>query len=497
MKLTFDIKLQAAKLKIATSLAPYYSKGLYSMTPVHSDKVAVAAVDQTWRLYLNTEALKKWSVDSTAMLLVHELRHLLSKHSARAKALGINASTAGVWNTACDCEINSQLKAEDYPAPPGGWTQDTCVLPEFFDLPDGLTAEEYYKQLQAMDPEPEPEPEPDPEGEPGDSEDEDTTSGSGEGDHPGDEEDSPSGTSTGTSKPKDPEDTLGEPQKNPGESAPDAPPKDGSTADDKTKDGKQGTTEGRGSGVDGIPKEYEEQGEGEVPKGIDSDREMRLISEIATEIQSAPPGTIHGNVEDWAAQLLQPRVNWRKELAAQIRRAIQSKRGKSDYTYNRPSRRQSGRDYVVPAMIDYDPEIVVAVDTSYSMGLSAPSGGRILDAAVSEIDGILRGAGKLRVPVFAVDTEAAKVQMVTSAKNMVTSGGGGTDMGAGIKAAEAMKPRPDIVIVVTDGITPWPKSRPKGGMSVLIARLAMNEWDLKNYPAPSWARVIDIDREEL
>ena len=38
-------------------------------------------------------------------------------------------------------------------------------------------------------------------------------------------------------------------------------------------------------------------------------------------------------------------------------------------------------------------------------------------------------------------------------------GGGGTDMVAGIDAAMSLRPRPDAVIVLTDGYTPFPHQR--------------------------------------
>lgn len=34
-------------------------------------------------------------------------------------------------------------------------------------------------------------------------------------------------------------------------------------------------------------------------------------------------------------------------------------------------------------------------------------------------------------------------------------------MRAGLDAAAALKPRPDLVIVMTDGYTPWPAQAPK------------------------------------
>ena len=66
-------------------------------------------------------------------------------------------------------------------------------------------------------------------------------------------------------------------------------------------------------------------------------------------------------------------------------------------------------------------------------------------------------------------------------------GGGGTDMGAGIAAAAALRPRPAVTVVLTDGFTPWPPGPPKG-MRVVIGLLG------EQAPtAPSWARAVRVE----
>ena len=46
-------------------------------------------------------------------------------------------------------------------------------------------------------------------------------------------------------------------------------------------------------------------------------------------------------------------------------------------------------------------------------------------------------------------------------------GGGGTDMTEGIARAVELRPRPDILVVVTDGYTPWPADQPPVGRVVV------------------------------
>jgi hypothetical protein len=59
-------------------------------------------------------------------------------------------------------------------------------------------------------------------------------------------------------------------------------------------------------------------------------------------------------------------------------------------------------------------------------------------------------------------------------------------MGAGIAAACALRPRPAITVVLTDGYTPWPDRAPKG-MRVIVALLGDASRD-----APPWARAVRV-----
>ena len=108
--------------------------------------------------------------------------------------------------------------------------------------------------------------------------------------------------------------------------------------------------------------------------------------------------------------------------------------------------------------------------------------------ALAEVEGLLRALGLARqVRVLACDTAVAATQRVSSARQVQLVGGGGTDMGAGIAAAAALRPRPAITVVLTDGYTPWPSSPPKG-MRVVVGLLGGQAPD-----APPWARWVRIE----
>jgi len=68
----------------------------------------------------------------------------------------------------------------------------------------------------------------------------------------------------------------------------------------------------------------------------------------------------------------------------------------------------------------------------------------------------------------------------------ILAGGGGTDMGIGIDAAMKLKQKPDIIIVLTDGQTPWPNRPPK---AKTIIGLLGGDTD-----TPKWAKKIIIEK---
>jgi predicted metal-dependent peptidase len=236
-----------------------------------------------------------------------------------------------------------------------------------------------------------------------------------------------------------------------------------------------------GSGADGIPRP------GQGPGGLPGWQAELLQRQVALDIAAHGklPGSVPAGLLRWAHEVLSPRVNWRVLLKAELRRAVAEVAGAVDYSYRRPSRRSAVAGQVVlPALRRPVPEVAVVCDTSGSMTAD------LLAMVLAEVEGLLRALGLARqVRVLACDTAAGAAQRVSSARQVQLIGGGGTNMGAGIAAAAALRPRPAITVVLTDGYTPWPAGPPKG-MRVVVGLIGPQAPD-----APPWARAVRVEAD--
>jgi predicted metal-dependent peptidase len=234
-----------------------------------------------------------------------------------------------------------------------------------------------------------------------------------------------------------------------------------------------------GSGADGVPRD------GEGPGGLPGWQADLLRRQVAQDViaHAKQAGTVPAGLLRWAEEILHPKVDWRRLLAAELRRAVAQVAGAVDYSYRRPSRRSTvAGDVVLPALRRPVPEVAVVCDTSGSMTED------LLAMVLAEVEGLLRALGLARqVRVLACDTAVAPAQRVSSARQVQLIGGGGTNMGAGLSAAVALRPRPAVTVVLTDGYTPWPHQAPKG-TRVVVGLLGAGAPD-----APPWARAVRVE----
>ena len=237
-----------------------------------------------------------------------------------------------------------------------------------------------------------------------------------------------------------------------------------------------------GSACDGRARPYDLPDDDSDVGAVGAHDAEALRRRVAIEWQdhAGARGDLPGQWQRWVEQILEPRVPWQQVLAAAVRRGLGWVHGHSDYTYTRISRRQAAAGSIVlPALRRPVPEVAVVVDTSGSVDDG------LLAQALGEIDGILasQGINDGSVTVLATDAAVHDVGRVRHARDAPLGGGGGTDMAIGIDTALGLKPRPQLVIVLTDGETPWPAHPPS--VPVIAALIGRHRHAL---PAtPTWA----------
>ena len=241
-----------------------------------------------------------------------------------------------------------------------------------------------------------------------------------------------------------------------------------------------------GSGADGVPRPYEIGPDPELGQvdPVHGD-ELRKAVAIAFAGHVTTYGAQPGDFVRWVEEIREPVVPWASVLSASVRRAVAWTTGNTHYSYRRMSRRSGATPGVVlPGMRRAVPHIAIVIDTSGSVDDG------LLAQALGEVDGAIRGLGVpgTSVAVLACDAAVHTVANVRRANDAVLLGAGGTDIAPGIATAAALKPRPEIIVVLTDGYTPWP-SGPPPGITVVAALLGRDRKDLP--PTPRWVQRVE------
>lgn len=98
--------------------------------------------------------------------------------------------------------------------------------------------------------------------------------------------------------------------------------------------------------------------------------------------------------------------------------------------------------------------------------------------------------------MLSCDAAAHVTQPLCRAEGIPLVGGGGTDLRAGFAKALRRSPRPDVIVALTDGQTPWPDARPPCRTVVgLFPRHRRYDEDDPDYvpdAPPDWARVVTV-----
>lgn len=487
-------KLRAGRAR-AAFLRWYFRHALYALVPRETKMVPTCGVDQFGRLYYNPSFVHSVSVEELAVVLLHEIGHVLRRHYERGRALGVTEATQHIANIAQDCELNDDLRDEiaerkDLPPLPGKpW------FPADIGCEDNQVWEIYYAHImdhcEAFAKEISEQLGDSPDGEqPGQGGSQNQQQNGNRGEKNGNQSGNASGSDSAS----------GQGQSKPGKGNRPGQQGQGSGHGPNSQQGGWNGRHKCGSAAHGVKQPWEDpspsQGGGE---GIDNadwrDIEKRVARDIRDEAKKSR-GTVPGHWVEWADDVLRPvRIPWEQEIAGEVRWAINDVAGLVIHTYRRPSRRQSAvPDVLLPSMRRPVPVVAIVGDTSGSMSEEDLA---LVRGTVSDI------AQAMGATVAFIATDAAVhggVQRVHDGRHAVLAGRGGTDMRVGIECAiTEVAPRPDVVVVITDCYTPWPEEDPP--VRVIVAAVRPAHADVSGFGeaisgVPEWAKVVVVHKDE-
>lgn len=385
----------------AAEQIPWLAPALYAARLVLTESCpGPAAVDEGMRVYFNPHAVdalvrgkSEWR-EAVPELGFVWFHEIAHRLREHAERAREKEARAKLWNIASDLEINdARLPGLRHPQ------RFAPLLPSQFNMPEGKLAEFYYDRLQERSQLP---------------------SSAGTGEQKG-------SAGTGASKPEHPEGELS------------------STFDE-------------GSGVHGERRSWElAEDDARAPALSVVEQEVVRRSVAEQIVQQKDRGSVPAGWIRWAEEKLAPKVDWRELLKRRVRGAIVRGAGQRvDYSFDRPHRRAFAYAPIFPPSLrgDFLPRIACVVDTSGSISQ------RELGQALAEVRAVLES---LRTPITVIPCDAVPYEpiKVFTRSDFLSCcqklpGGGGTNMVAGIEAALNLQPMPDVVLVLTDGYTPYP-----------------------------------------
>lgn len=423
----------------ALQLMPYMSDVIFGFRPVACDEVGTFAVDPGLRLYVNFENTIEKGARFNGEALLHECGHIFGEHNSLAQLAGVQDHERKAWNLAGDFAINDDLRdAGCHLLAAHG------VFAASIGEADYKTPIHYMTKLRKL-------------------------------------------MKNAKSKPGS------------GEGSGDGQPGQGQ--------GGQGTpvpAKGCGSGAGGERGAYElPQGGigGEAAAASQAEKDLIRVA-TASNIRKHQEQHGIGSVPGGFAQMLseieeESKTPWERQLGAFMRRCIAVSAGNFDLSYLRRNRRNLHQDLrdrdgnvvgriIAPGYIKPVPTVHFYRDTSGSVGDTE------LKLATVEVIGISKRLG-IRgndLMVADVDTKVYEAKKFTGRESVrKVKGRGGTNMCRAIENSCEKTRRPSVIVVATDGETPWPAERPPVPVVVLL----INATQKAKNEVPEWARLVEVN----
>jgi predicted metal-dependent peptidase len=380
-------------------------------------------------LYYNRGYIKALSLEQVQFVLAHEALHCGLSHFARRGHRDKHR-----WDVACDFAVNPLLIRDGLiPVP------EALVLREY----DGMTAEEIYPLVDEN-----------PDQEPMDQHlYDENQSDAGEGNRP-------------QQPPPNRKDRQGQGEQPPQQDARDNAGGGGDRSGDSGRVKQQADDESGGAPQPPPLTEGERQ-------ALAVQWQQRLAGAAQQALQA---GKLGGAMARMVDHLLQPQLPWRMLLARYMTSVA-----RDDYNYMRPSSRRES-DAIFPSLRSTQTELVVALDTSGSVG------DKDIGEFLSEINAI-KGQMRARITVLTCDSEIAEScpwiyepwEEIALPERL--TGGGGTDFRPVFEWADRQDRQPDLLLYFTDAEGAFPSQEP--GFPVL--------WLVKGKQPVPWGQRVQLN----
>ena len=404
-------------------LAPYYADITYRLVPKLTPGLGTFGCDEHFRWYYGETS--SFTEDEQVAVLYHEINHIVRNHFDRR-----GDRDKQQWNVAGDREINDWFpQTMTVPSKGVGSSRyglDTC------DLPDDELAEWYFERLDQYELHV--------------REDADAMS-------PG----------------------VGKCVSHPGCDSQDVPHKNSGAPDyNVISKGKMHVPVCGGAAGNG---DDENDGKGDAVSSIEAEAIRRNIAEKVKDLASdeRTRGTVPGSLVEWAEEFLNPTIPWQRLLRKAARKAANIIAGDTTQTFTKPPRR-SPPGIIMPKKISRRTVAAFYIDTS----------GSVTDEEIHQSVAEVKSALRTQIADLTVSFVDAEVytSAVLRGRKMKTEQlqRGGTDMRKCFEHAEKLRPKPNLVIVMTDGETPWPEEQPRDMRTIIV----LTQKEPKYSPVPPW-----------
>jgi len=251
----------------------------------------------------------------------------------------------------------------------------------------------------------------------------------------------------------------------------------------------QGTCGGGGGHASNAELEAELDAQyGKSPAEVEAIR-RKTLEDIEQYIEAHGRGSVPGRYHELIkTKIKPPDVNWRQKFRQVARRSSGAIRaGARDYSMQRPSMTGMFTGALLSGLVDRPIVAAVVVDTSGSMGPDQ------LQDAHNESFHIAKKITSDKIWLLHVDVDVHYCQQVRAAQipNLGFHGRGGTDFRIAFEKLVKLRPRPNLVIYITDGDGVAPAAPPRG-MDVIWC-VVRTPWARK--PA-NWGHIVVCEKNQ-